>query len=127
QVFEKFSEYLSYTDDVQQALDWLLRHGLENEGVRIMGLDDFLEQLREQIREKYREFNLQGATDEMRDKLEEILDLERDTLNEQEGERSDTAQRLSFLDKLPHALSEAIERLKDYDFADDQARQEFQN
>ncbi len=27
QVFEKLSEYLSYTDDVQQALDWLLRPG----------------------------------------------------------------------------------------------------
>ena len=37
QVFEKFSEYLSYTDDVQQALDWLLRQGLETDGIRILG------------------------------------------------------------------------------------------
>ena len=27
QVFEKLSEYLSYTDDVQQALEWLMRQG----------------------------------------------------------------------------------------------------
>ena len=27
QVFEKLSEYLSSTDDVQQALDWLLHQG----------------------------------------------------------------------------------------------------
>ena len=128
QVFEKFSEYLSYTDDVQQALDWLLRQGLELEdGIRIMGLDDFLEQLREQIREKYREFNLNRSTDEIRDRLEELLDLERDTLREQGESRSDAQQRLSFLDKLPHALSEAIERLKDYEVADDQARREFEN
>ena len=127
QVFEKFSEYLSYTDDVQQALDWLLRQGLETDGIRIMGLDEFLEQLREQMRERYREFNLGRATDEMREKLEEILDLERDTLRQQEGERSDTAQRMNFLDKLPHPLSEAIERLKDYDFADEQARRDFEN
>ena len=25
QVFEKLSEYLSFTDDLQQAMDWLLR------------------------------------------------------------------------------------------------------
>ena len=43
QVFEKLAEYLSYTDDVQQAFDWLLRHGLDLEGMRIMGVDDFLE------------------------------------------------------------------------------------
>ena len=35
-VFEKLAEYLSYTDDVQQAWDWLLRHGLDMEGVRVM-------------------------------------------------------------------------------------------
>ena len=32
QVFEKLSEYLSYTDDVQQALEWLMRQGAEWEG-----------------------------------------------------------------------------------------------
>ena len=48
-VFEKLAEYLSYTDDVQQAWDWLLRHGLDMDGVQVMGLDEFLEQLREAI------------------------------------------------------------------------------
>src|SRR5439155_1751149 len=47
-VFEKLSEYLSFTDDVQQALDWLLHQGLEwRQGMRVMGLDDFLEHLRD--------------------------------------------------------------------------------
>ena len=39
QVFEKLSEYLSFTDDVQQALDWLLHQGLEWDGMRVMGLE----------------------------------------------------------------------------------------
>ena len=39
-VFEKLAEYLSYTDDVQQAFDWLLRHGLDLDGLRIMGIED---------------------------------------------------------------------------------------
>jgi hypothetical protein len=81
QVFEKLSEYLSYTDDVQQALDWLMRQGAEWEGMRVMGLDDFLEEVREALRQRYRDFNLKDALDPMRQRLEELLDLERDRLD----------------------------------------------
>src|SRR5262249_14254438 len=79
-VFEKLAEYLSFTDDVQQALDWLLHQGLDWDGVRVMGLDDFLEQLREEMRSRYRQVNLRQAFSELREKLEEILDQERDGL-----------------------------------------------
>src|SRR5213083_3087644 len=81
-VFEKLSEYLSYTDDVQQALEWLMRQGADWEGVRVMGLDDFLEALREQLRQRYRDFNLDHALDDVRQRLEDILDVERDTLDQ---------------------------------------------
>src|SRR3989442_3988774 len=61
-VFEKLAEYLSFTDDVQQALDWLLHQGPEwEQGVRGMGPDAFLEQLREAMRSRYREVNLREA------------------------------------------------------------------
>src|SRR5574340_533965 len=82
QVFEKLAEYLSYTDDVQQAVDWLLRQGAEWDGIRVVGLDELLEQVREQLRQRYRSFNLEHALDEIRQRLEELLDLERDTLQE---------------------------------------------
>src|SRR5215470_16117290 len=82
QAFDKLSELLSYTDDVQQALDWLRHQGLELEGIRVLGLDDLLEELREAMRSRYREVNLRGALAEMREKLEELLDLERESLYE---------------------------------------------
>jgi uncharacterized protein with von Willebrand factor type A (vWA) domain len=126
QVFEKLSEYLSYTDDVQQALEWLMRQGAEWEGMRVMGLDDFLESVREELRERYRQFNLNSALDEIRQRLEDLLDVERDTLQEQSGQPR-RQEKLDYLDKLPHRLSEALERLKQYDFEDAQARQEFEN
>jgi len=28
-VFEKLAEYLSYTDDVRQAMDWMMRQGMD--------------------------------------------------------------------------------------------------
>jgi uncharacterized protein with von Willebrand factor type A (vWA) domain len=124
-VFEKLAEYLSYTDDVQQAWDWLLRHGLDMEGVRVMGLDDFLEQLREAIRERQRQFNLDRSTDPIAEKLEELLDLERATLDLQDDEAA--AAKRALLDQLPRRLSEAIEQLRSYEFEDEDARAEFES
>ena len=126
-VFEKLSEYLSYTDDVQQALDWLLRQGAEWEGMRVMGLDEFLEQVRDEQRQRYRQFNLNNALDPVRQRLDDLLDLERDTLSGQRDAQPQLQEKLDYLDRLPHRLSEALERLKQYDFEDAQARQEFEN
>jgi len=120
-VFEKLAEYLSYTDDLQQALDWLTRQGAEWEGARVVGLDEILEQLREQLRDRYRSFNLDHAFDDPRRRFEEALDLERDAL-QQRGDDPTAAARRRQLDDLPHRLSEALERLRDYPFTDDDAR-----
>jgi len=121
-VFEKLAEHLSFTDDVQQALDWLLHQGLEwEQGVRVMGLDDFLEQLREAMRSRYREVNLREAFRELREKLEELLDLERDALDRL-ADREAAARKRELLDRLSPRLSEALEQLRDHAFADDDAR-----
>src|SRR5262245_27875986 len=120
QVFEKLSEYLSFTDDVQQALDWLLHQGLDWQGVRIMGLDDFLEELREEMRSRYREVHLREAFTELREKLAELLDRERNALDKLDPEEA--ARRRELLDRLPERLSEALERLRGHPFADGDAR-----
>ncbi len=127
QVFEKLSEYLSYTDDVQQALDWLMRQGAEWESMRVLGLDDFLEEVRDQLRQRYRQFNLKNSLDEMRQRLEELLDLERDTVDERQAATPGVKAKRDYLDRLSHRLSEALEQLKRYDFEDAQARQECEN
>jgi len=124
QVFEKLSEYLSFTDDLQQAMDWLLRQGMEWESARVVGLDDLLEQLREEMRKRYREFNLDHALDDVRRKLDEIVDLERATLDEM-GEQG--REKREQLDRLPLRISQAIEQLQKYPFEDSDAERDFQN
>ncbi len=79
-VLEKLSEYLSYTDDVRQAMDWLTRQGFDIDGSRVMGLDEFLEELRQEIRQRYRDFNLKSSMSEMEQRLQDILDREREAL-----------------------------------------------
>ena len=80
-VFEKLAEYMSYTDDVRQAMDWMMRQGMDFDGVQVMGLEEFIEQLRQEMRQRYRDFNLKNALSEMEQKLQEILDRERNTLD----------------------------------------------
>src|SRR5919201_5326715 len=126
QVFAKVSEYLSFTDDVQQALDWLLHQGLEWGGVRVMGLDDFLEQLREEMRRRYRQVNLRQALAEPHAKLEELLDLEREALARHPAPAT-AARKRELLHPLPPRLSEALGRLRDYEFEDEDARRAFED
>jgi uncharacterized protein with von Willebrand factor type A (vWA) domain len=122
QVFEKLSEYLSFTDDVQQALDWLLHQGLEWEGMRVMGLDDFLEELREAIRSRYREVNLREAFSELREKLAALVDRERTGLDRL-ADAAEAARRRERLDRLPPRLSEALEQLRDEPLLDADAQE----
>ncbi|HZP41265.1 MAG TPA: hypothetical protein VFD84_07120 [Candidatus Binatia bacterium] len=125
EVFGKLSEYLSFTDDVQQALDWLVHQGLDGEGMRVMGLDDFLEQLREEMRSRYREVNLRQAFTPLREKLEDLLELERAALA-RDPDPARAAEKRRRLDGLPHRLSEALERLRDHEFSDEDARRVFE-
>lgn len=124
QVFERLAEYLSYTDDLQQALDWLTRNGIDFGSVRVMGLDDFLERLRDEMRQRYQRYNLDHALDDHRRRLEELLELERDRLDQRNDARSRAKQRQ--LGDLPRRLTEALERLREYEFEDDQARGEYE-
>ncbi len=125
QVFEKLADYLSFTDDLQQAMDWMLRQGMEWEGEQITGLDDLLEQLREEMRKRYREFHLDNALDDIKKRLDAILDLERTALDALGDEGA--KQKRRFLDALPPRPSQAIEELRAYEFEDDEARREFQS
>jgi len=71
-LFDKLGELLSYTDDVQQALDWLLHQGLEWEGIRVRGLDDLLAELRNAMRERMQDVHLRDAFAELRERLREL-------------------------------------------------------
>jgi len=120
--FEQLAEYLSYTDDVQQAYDWLLRSGLEIDGTRVMGLDDLLSMLREEMRNRQSQYNLDHALDATRERLDDILERERAALRER-GPSGEAGRE--FLERMPPRLTEAIERLRHYDFQDPEAAADF--
>lgn len=125
QVFEKLSEYLSFTDDVQQALDWLLRQGADFGDSQVVGLDDLLEQVRDALRENYDRYNLDTSLEDPQRRLDELLDLEREAL----ADEPDGAALRELLDQLAAdpSLAKALKRLQSYRFADADARNAFED
>jgi uncharacterized protein with von Willebrand factor type A (vWA) domain len=125
-VFEKLAEYLSYTDDLRQALDWMMRQGMDFDGVRVMGLEEFIEQLRQEMRQRYRDVNLKNSLSEMEQKLNDVLGRERQTLEGLKGKKPGIEDKQRELSRMPRRLSEAIRKLESYDFEDQQARADFE-
>src|ERR1700719_5263750 len=99
-VFEKLAEYLSNTDDLRQAMDWMMRQGMDFDGVKVMGLEEFLEQLRQEMRQRYRDFNLRNALSEMEKRLEDILNRERAKLESKRGQHGIEEKELQ-LQRMP--------------------------
>jgi len=112
-IFEKFAEILSYTDDAGQARDWLLRNGLETDSIRIVGVDELLEMVRDEMRRRQSQYNIDHALDDLRERLDDAVEEEQ---NRRGPERSDR------LDRLPRSLSAALTELDEHSFADDDAR-----
>jgi uncharacterized protein with von Willebrand factor type A (vWA) domain len=76
--------------DLQHALRNLLQRGLRNPlGQRMQGLRDLLQQLRQQRRQTLDRFNLNSVFEDIEKRLEEILSLEKGTLDRrlQEADR----------------------------------------
>jgi uncharacterized protein with von Willebrand factor type A (vWA) domain len=72
--------------DLQHALRNLMQRGMRNPmGDRTQGLRDMLQQLRQQRRQQLDRFNLSSAFEDIQKKLQEILEKERDTLENRSG------------------------------------------
>jgi uncharacterized protein with von Willebrand factor type A (vWA) domain len=68
--------------DLQHALRNLLQRGMRNPlGQRMQGLRDILQQLRQQRRQTLDQYNLGSVFEDIQKRLEEVLELERGTLD----------------------------------------------
>jgi uncharacterized protein with von Willebrand factor type A (vWA) domain len=96
-LLEALTDDLMNFGDLQHALRNLLQRGMRNPmGQRLQGLRDLLQQLRQQRRQTLDRYNLGSAFEDIERKLEEILDLERSTIDrrveEAMGEQPDTGE-----------------------------------
>jgi uncharacterized protein with von Willebrand factor type A (vWA) domain len=128
QALDALTELMLEGLDARQALEWMRQHGFELAGLdlRVMGLDELRQLLRDEVRELERRFRMDRALDDPRRRLEDILDREQRALRDAHGFES--ARLNEFLARR-HAesgsLADEIERFRDHDFEDQEAGQEF--
>lgn len=96
QILDNITDDLMNFGDLQHALRNLMQRGMRNPmGQRMQGLRDLLQQLRQQRRQQLDRFNLSSIFDDLKRQLDEILDLERNTLERrlEEAERASGEQQ----------------------------------
>ncbi|MCS7206642.1 MAG: VWA domain-containing protein [Dehalococcoidia bacterium] len=148
QVLDKLAkDYLDH-GDLSRALTDLLRLGIgDPQGQRLEGLRDLLERLRRLRQERLQRYNLDSILEDLRTRLDHILQTERHAIDQRVDEvtrKADQqkddplAQRMrdmvlaraqksrEFLDNLPKSLAGAIQQLSSYEFFSPEAQREFQ-
>jgi uncharacterized protein with von Willebrand factor type A (vWA) domain len=92
--------------DLQHALRNLLQRGMRNPmGQRLEGLRDLLQQLRQQRRQQLDRYNLSSVFEDIQKKLDEIMSLERETLDRRLDE---AGRQLEGADSPLQAFEEAL-------------------
>ena len=82
-VLSALTDDLMNFGDLQHALRNLMQRGMRSpQGERVQGLRDLLQQLRQQRRERLDQFDMGGVMEDIRRQLDEILALERGTIDD---------------------------------------------
>ncbi len=97
-ILDNLTDDLMNFGDLQHALRNLMQRGIRNpQGQRMQGLRDLLQQLRQQRRQQLDRFNLNSIFDDIKQKLDEIVEMERNTidrrLEEALGQQGDQDQQ----------------------------------
>ncbi|HEX6511219.1 MAG TPA: VWA domain-containing protein, partial [Chloroflexota bacterium] len=125
--------------DLRSALRELLQRGADFQSGRHMpGLRDLLEQLRQRRQQQLQRYNLGSTVDDIKERLERVVDTERAGIQRRLDEASaedDQLQKLlenmaqkhlRQLDQLPEGVGGKMQALRDYEFMDGEARQQFE-
>lgn len=82
EVLEALTDDLMNFGDLQHAMRNLLQRGMRDPmGNRLQGLRDLLQQLRQQRRSQLDKYNLSSVMDDIKNRLDEILEMERSTID----------------------------------------------
>jgi uncharacterized protein with von Willebrand factor type A (vWA) domain len=100
EILEALTDDLMNFGDLQHAMRNMLQRGMRGDmGQRLQGLRDLLQQLRQQRRNTLDKFNLSSVMDDIKQRLDEILEMERGTIDRRleetlgpQGDATDGAQ-----------------------------------
>jgi uncharacterized protein with von Willebrand factor type A (vWA) domain len=119
-LLEELSEDVLGGAGIEGAMQRMMREGMPG---RFSGLDSLRDRLRRMRAQEEAALDLAGPLEEVRERLEEILDRERSALSFRAED--DARMRETFLDSLPPDAPGQIRELTDYRFVDPEAQRMF--
>jgi uncharacterized protein with von Willebrand factor type A (vWA) domain len=126
---DALSDLMMHGLNVREAMQYMREYGFDLAGqdFRVMGVQELMQELRKQARELFERYNMNEATDDLRDRLDQITAQEEETLRERHGFES---QKMNDFLERRHApsqkLSEKIERFSDYNFENEEAGEAYE-
>ena len=86
-LFEELSHYMNWSLSAQEAMEGLLRQGIQlpEFNMVVMGTDELLQELRQQRQSAFQEFNFNGALDDIKEKINHIVERELKTARTEPG------------------------------------------
>jgi uncharacterized protein with von Willebrand factor type A (vWA) domain len=138
-VLEEITDDLLYHGDLHAALRRMMQQGFrDRNGDDVMGMRDLMERLRRRRRDQLERYDLGGVYEEIAESLREVLDMERQGLDELAQEARDSGdqrrqeitdqvveERNLQLDMLPPDLAGMVQELQKYEFTSSEAREKF--
>lgn len=148
-IMDSLADDILSSGDLNRALRNLMQRGMQDQnGQQMPGLRDLQERLRQQRQQQLERYNLDSIIDDLKEKLQEVIDTERAGIDsrlrearQQLDEAGDGAEHLKDpmqmledraernqekLDTLPESMGGQIQELQSYDFMDPEARQKFE-
>jgi uncharacterized protein with von Willebrand factor type A (vWA) domain len=119
-LLEELSEEVLGGAGIEGAMQRMMRQGMRG---RFSGLDSLRDRLRRMRAQEEAALDLAGPLEEVRERLDEILDRERSTLSFRAED--DARTRETFLDSLPPDAPGQIRELTDYRFVDPESQRMF--
>ena len=120
ELLEEISDDVLSGLGAEGALSRLLRRGMQGS---FNGLDALRSRLRERRAREQANLDLAGPLEELRERLDDIMDRERSTLSFRAED--DARAREAFLDALPPDVPGRVGELSDYRFVDAEAQEAF--
>jgi uncharacterized protein with von Willebrand factor type A (vWA) domain len=142
ELLDMLSHDLLEEGDLRRALErMMMRGGQRPRGDRLQGLRDLLDQLRRRREEQLSQYNLDSSMADIAERLRDIVEQERRGIEQRlqdaaasdaPAEMRDLLQQIAdrkrqALDALPEDAAGMLQQLLDYEFMDQQAREDFDN
>ncbi|XOV87727.1 MAG: VWA domain-containing protein [Pseudomonadota bacterium] len=106
EILSALSEDLMEFGDLQQAMRYLMQRGMDsNDGNYIRGLRDMLRQLKDQRNQRLERFDMGSVMEDIKRQLDEILDMERQTIDEWMNRDQAEGESRKFMDDLMKDLN----------------------